>query len=160
MLSIGYINSSIAQKQDEKSLLQQLEEEEESEKRKNHHQGRPEPASKTLKKARDNAKSDVNSCPSGTKKRKIEDVRVYLNRQDELQQKFANSIERYTTKEIDRNSAIDEFNKLISESNEIVVWGKGKVTNGTCGSPKQTEIIAKSIGTTDNLIKEYRLVLE
>ena len=154
------MSSSIAQKQGEKTLLQQLEEEEESEKRKNLHQGQAQPASQSLQKARDNAKSDSKYCPPGSIRRKIEDVREYLKRQDEIQQKFAASLERFTSKEIDKNSAIDESNKLIMESNDLVFWGRGKVTDGACGSTKQTEILGKSIGATKNLINEYKRALQ
>lgn len=160
-LTIGYTNTSNAQKQGgEKTFLQQLEEEEESEKRKSLHQGQEKPASESLQKARDHAKSDAKSCPSGSTTRKAEDVREYLKLQDQIQQRFAASLERFTTKKIDKNSAIDDFNKLIMESNDIVLWGRGKVTDGACGSTMQTEIIGKAIGATKNLIIEYKRALQ
>ena len=152
VLAIGFINSAIAQKQSEKTLLQQLEDEENNEKQKLLHKGQAQPASKSLQRARDNAQSNATSCPKGTRTRNIEDVRAYLIRQDEILQKFAASIERFTTKAIEKNSAI--------ESNDIVVWGRGKVTDGVCGSINQTEIIGKAIGATKILIEDYRRALQ
>ena len=159
-LAIGFISSASAQKQSDKTLLQQLEDEENNEKQKKLHKGQEQPASKSLQRARDNAQSNATSCPKGTRTRNIEDVRAYLIRQDEILQKFAASIERFTTKAIEKNSAIDEFNKLVSESNDIVVWGRGKVTDGVCGSINQTEIIGKAIGATSILIEDYRRALQ
>lgn len=159
-IALAFFGNAHAQKQSEKTLLQQLDEAEENEKRKNFHQGQTQAAGKTIQRARENAKSEASTCPSGSRPRKIEDVREYLIRQDALQQKFAASLERFTSKAMEKNTAIDEFNQLIAENNEIVVWGQGKVTNGACGSPKQTEIIGKAIGTTKNLIEEYRRVLQ
>jgi hypothetical protein len=157
---IGSISTVNAQNAGQKSLLQQLEEEEESERKKNSHQGPSQPASKSLQKARENAKSNANTCPAGSTVRKIEDVRVFLEKQEGLQQKLASSLERFTSNSIPKNSAILEFNQLIEESNEVVKWGWGKVTNGACGSPKQTEIIGKAVSATKILIEEYKRVLE
>jgi hypothetical protein len=159
-MTLGFINSSHAQKQGEKTLLQQLEDAEENEKRRNLHQGQAQPAERSLQRARENAKSDPSACPQGSTRRKIEDVKEFLVRHEELQKKFAMSLERFTTKAIEKNPAIDEFNQLIKESNELVVWGRGKVTDGACGSPAQTAVIGKAIGATKILIEDYRRVLQ
>ena len=143
-----------------KSLLQQLEDEEANEKRKNVYQGQTQPASKSLQKAQENAKSDTQSCPNGSPRRKLEDVKEYISRQEELQRKIAKSIERFTSKAIEKNLAIDDFNNIIQESNDIVLWGRGKVTDGACGAVSQTEIIGKAIGQTKYLINEYKSALQ
>jgi hypothetical protein len=160
-LIFGYLSNTNAQKLDAtKTLLQQLEEQEASERRKNVYQGQAQPASKSLQKAQENARSDAQSCPQGSTMRKLEDVKEYITRQEELQGRIAVSIERFTSKAIEKNLAIDDFNKIIEVSNEIVLWGRGKVTDGACGSVSQTEIIGKAIGQTKYLINEYRSVLK
>lgn len=157
---INFSFLSIAQAQQPKSLLEQLEEEEKKERISNIHQGPAKLANETLKNARDNAQANVNSCALGSSNvRKIEDVREYLARQEDFHKKIAASLERFTSKLIDRNQAINEANTLIRESNEIVIWGRGKVTDGMCGPVGQTEIIAKAIGASKFLIDEYKKAL-
>jgi len=163
LLAIGAsvsITAVHAQKPDGKTLLQQLEEEEEKERRKNMYQGQSVSATQSVQKARENAKADVNSCPPGSTRRTIEDVRVYLQRQEDLQQKLASSLEKFTTRAIDKNPAIVELNQLINESNEIVIWGRGRVTDGACGPTKQTEIIGKAINATKALIDDYKRAVQ
>lgn len=147
---------TISQAQQPKTLLEQLEEEERKERISNIHQGPSKPAAQTLQNARNNAQANANSCPQGSNRRKIEDVKEYIAKQEDLQIKVAASLERFTSKLIERNQAVNEFNNLINQSNEIVVWGRGKVTDGACGSVPQTEIIGRAIGATKLLMDEYR----
>jgi hypothetical protein len=148
-----------AEQQKQKSLLEQLEEAERKERIGNIHQGPSKPAVQTLQNARNNAQANTNSCPQGSNRRKIEDVKEYIAKQEDLQIKVAASLERFTSKLIERNQAVNEFNNLINQSNEIVIWGRGKVTDGACGSIAQTEIIGKAIGASKLLIDDYRKLL-
>lgn len=158
-LNFLFSSGVYAEQQKQKSLLEQLEEEEQKERSRNFHQGPSKPAAQTLQNARNNAQANVNSCPSGSNRRKIEDVKEYIAKQEDLQIKVAASLERFTSKLIERNQAINEFNSLVNQSNEIVIWGRGKVTNGACGSVAQTEIIGKAIGATNLLFDDYRKAL-
>lgn len=143
-----------------KTLSQQLKEEEEREKKANTYQGSQTSASKALEKARRDAKADATSCPTGSTTRKSEDVRVYIERHELTQQKIAESLERFTSQTITKQTAVNEFNGLINENNELTRWGWGKVTNGVCGPVKVTELIGRAIGATDNLITQYRTAIE
>jgi hypothetical protein len=158
-LKISSLSIAYADQQRQKTLLEQLEEEEKKERISNIHQGPSKRAAESLQNARDNAQVNVNSCAAGAVTRKIEDVKEYITRQEDIQIRIAASLERFTSKIITRNQAIDELNGLIIQSNEIVTWGRGKVTDGTCGPIKQTEIISKSIGATKFLIQDYKKAL-
>lgn len=153
-LSIAY-----AEQQKQKSLLEQLDEEEKKERISNIHQGPTKPAAETLQNARKNVQVNTNSCPDGATRRKIEDVREYIKRQEDFQTKISASLEQFTSKLIDRSQAISELNSLIGQNNETVIWGQGKVTNGVCGPVNQTIIIGKAVGVSKLLIEEYRKAL-
>jgi hypothetical protein len=155
----AFLSTAYAEQQKQKSLLEQLEEEEKKERINNIHQGPLKPAAETLRNARDNAKSNPTSSPAGANIRKIEDVKEYIAKQENLQIKIAASLEQFTSKLILRSQAVNEFNSLVNQSNEIVIWGRGKVTDGTCGSVAQTEIIGKAIGASNLLFDEYRKAL-
>jgi hypothetical protein len=160
LIFIGPSFLSIAQAQQPKSLLEQLEAEEKKERISNIHQGPSKPATETLKNARDNAQANTNSCVVGSSnRRKIEDVKEYIIKQEEFQIKMAASLEKFTSKLTTRNQAVNEFNSLINQNNEVIVWGQGRVTNGVCGPVAQTEIIGKAIGASNILIEEYRKAL-
>lgn len=154
-----FSSEAYAEQPKQKSLLEQLEEEERKERTSNIHQGPTKPAAQTLQNARNNAQANINSCAQGSNRRKIEDVKEYITKQEDLQIKVAASLERFTSKLIERNQAVNEFNSLISQSNEIVIWGRGKVTDGACGSVAQTEIIGKAIGASKLLFDDYRKAL-
>ena len=156
---INFSFLSFAQAQQPKSLLEQLEEEEKKERISNIHQGPAKLANETLKNARDNANAKVKSCAQGSNRRKIEDVKEYIAKQEDLQIKIAASLERFTSKLIERSQAINEANGFINQSNEIIIWGRGKVTDGTCGSVAQAEIIGKAASATKFLINEYKKAL-
>jgi hypothetical protein len=143
-----------------KSLSQQLDEEEEKARRENVYQGASLSAGQALERARQRAQADPNDCPSGSVSRKPEDVRHYITSQERLQGKVAASIERFTSRAIPKSQAINEFNTLISENNELVKWGWGKVTNGACGPVAITKLIGESSATTSNLFKELREAIE
>jgi hypothetical protein len=154
-----FLTSSYAQSevQKDKSLLEQLEEEEQNERTSKTYQGSSKRAKDSLKSARDRAKGKLFSCPLGRAARKIEDVKEYISRMEDLQTKLAASLERFTSQSIQQDQAIEELTGLINERNEITLWANGKVL-GVCGRPKQTELIAKSSSATDILIEEYKNV--
>jgi hypothetical protein len=154
-----FLSGAYAEQAKQKTLLEQLEEEERKERTSNIHQGPSKPAAQTLQNARNNAQANTNSCPQGSNRRKIEDVKEYIAKQEDFQIKVAASLERFTSRLIERNQAVNEFNSLINQSNEIVIWGRGKVTDGACGSVAQTEIIGKAYGASKLLIDDYRKLL-
>jgi hypothetical protein len=161
IITICSLNLQVhAQDIQKKSLLEQLEDEEKKERTRNTYQGQPKPTEKTLQNARENARPNTESCPKGSKSRNIEDVKEYISRHEKLQEKLAMALEQYTTKNIQKNTAINQFNMLIGESNEIVIWARGRVTDGACGPVKQTEIIGKAYGATKLLIEEIKKSIE
>jgi hypothetical protein len=124
------------------------------------YQGGTLSAEQALTKARQSARADASDCPAGSISRKPEDVRNYIESQERLQEKISKSIERFTSRSASKSQAVNEFNQLIAENNDLVKWGWGKVTNGTCGPVAITQIIGKSAATTSNLFNEFRLAIE
>lgn len=124
------------------------------------YEGKVQSATESLLTARSRAKSESNTCPPGLKRRNADDVKEFLRLHDSIQRKLAASLEGYTNRTIDKYEAIDRLNRYIDDSNGINSWGKGRVTEGACGSPRETELIGKSANTTYLLIQDYKRVVQ
>jgi len=149
-----------AQESGQKSVFQQLEEEEQTAKRKESFQGTPQSAAESLKRARESAKPEVNQgCPAGFTQRKIEDVLEFMKREEMIQKKIAEAIERFTNGVTEKKAAIEEFNQLARENNGNSDWARGRVTYGVCGRPSQTEILGTAVKTTELLFADLRRLL-
>jgi hypothetical protein len=142
------------------SYLEQFEQEQRKQNRAQQYQGRPQDSKEILNSARDRSSSSVNNCPKGTNRRKPEDVRQYLTQQDLFQKKIAESISKFTARALTKSEGIKDLNLLIQEHNALIIWGKGKVTDGACGSVSETEIIGKAYGTSKTLIQDYKRMVE
>jgi hypothetical protein len=148
--------SASSQSTGEPSLLKLLEQEEGRYQKSQQYQGQPQTKEQILQSAKENAQSNSNVCPTGALRSNSEDIRSYIERQEALQNKIAASIERFYRKELERNAAIGESNSFVNESNELINWGKGKVTDGACNRPEITDLISKSYKATKNLIEKYQ----
>ena len=142
------------------SVIDELESIEKSINKKNLYDGSKVSSNQALQSAKNKAAADPNSCPKGSTLRKTADVRTYLKNQEDLQIEVAAAIEKFTNKSIKKNEAVNLFNGLINQSNEITKWSWGKVTNGTCGPVEITKLIGKSSSTTKNLFNDFRAMIE
>lgn len=142
------------------SYLEQLNQAQRKDAIAQQYKGRAQGSSEILNSAKNRTIGNSNSCPKGSTIRKSEDVRHYLVQQDLIQTKLSTSMSRFTSKAIVKREAINELNQLIQEHNALVLWGRMKVTDGACGSPRETEIIAKAYGTSRTLIKDYKNLVE
>jgi len=149
--------ASLAQSTGDSSLLKELEKVEQKNNQSQKYQGDVKTQDQIRKEAAENAKVNTNSCPSSTPHSKIEDVRHYIEQQEKLQVKFAASMEKFYKNAINKNTAINEFNALNNESNALIIWGQGKVTDaGVCNRPEITNLISKAFETTKVILLEYR----
>lgn len=142
------------------SLTKKFEEIEAERIKKENYSGGRISAGEAVSASRGKSIPPASQCPPGSVQRKSDDVRHYLVSQEKLQAALGLSIERFTSKQLTRNQAIAELNSLINESNKIIEWGYGKVTNGACGPAAVTELIQESIGSTKTLISQYKTSLE
>jgi hypothetical protein len=130
---------------------------EENQKKTEQYQGQPQTKEQILAAAKENAKPTSNECPSGGIGSKSEDIKSYVERQEGLQIRISAAIERLYRKEVEGNAAIAQFNSFIDESNQLIIWGRGKVTDeGVCNRPEITQRISKSYRTTEYLLKIYK----
>ena len=148
-----------AQSVAEKSFAEQLKIIQDKDVKSQKFQGEIKDAQEVLQSAKSRSHANANFCPAGSVDRKPEDVANYLRQQDEFHKKFAISMARFSSNEIGKNAAIRDLNALVNDSNILIVWGHGKVTNGTCGPEKITDLIGKADNTTNNLIQDYKKML-
>jgi hypothetical protein len=149
--------SVLAQGNGESTLLKELEKEDQKYKQSQTFQGEPKSQEQIRRDAAENIKLNIVACPPNANASKIEDVRNYIEQQEKLQVKFSASMEKFFKKGINKNTAINEFNAINNESNALIIWGQGKVTDaGVCNRPEITNLISKAAETTKKILLEYR----